>query len=310
MRHELDLHKLNSFLHVVDLESVSKAAAILNVAQPAISRQIRQLEEELGVALLIRHGRGVLPSPAGKFLAEQARGLLHAARSLRDTVRTFEAEPSGKLSFGVPSSFGRVMLPALGIEFRANYPKIQLHLAEGFSGSIHEWILAGRLDLAVLYQTPNVGHLSVMPLLEEAVVVVGPPGVFAVDENLAPSRLAALPLVLPSRPHRLRMLIDEISAAMRKVEPVLEIDALSALLEIVRSGGMYTVLPYSAVASMTERNEVSVAKLASKHATRRLFLARQSSRPPNSATLALERSVVRLVGEHAERLRWRPIWKG
>lgn len=304
----MDLRQLHTFLEVADAESISKAAALLHIAQPAVSRQVRLLEQELGVSLLFRHGRGVTPTPAGKVLAEQARRVLQAAQFARDAVRAFEAEPSGALSFGVPSSLSLVLLPILGLNFRKNYPKVRLHLVEGFSGSIHEWILDGRLDLAILYDAAAMGNLIATPLLEEAMVLVGPACRFGLKETVTLAALAEFPLALPARPHRLRLQIDNLIArARRTVEPVIEIDALSALLEVVACEDVYTILPYSSVEAMVEHGGVSVASIAEEQAKRRLYLARPTARPLTPAGLALERSVVTLIQDRAERYRWRPL---
>lgn len=304
----MDLHKLRSFLCIVDQRSFSKAASLLRIAQPALSRQMRLLEEELGVALLARTGRGAVATPAGEVLADHARRLLDGAQALRDAVRVAGDEPAGALSFGVPPSLGMVLLPLLGQAFHRRHPKVRLHLVEGFSASIHEWILAGRLDMAILYEMSSMGHLVVRPLLEEDTMLVGPAGAFARGARVAPEHLAGCDLVLPARPHRLRLLIDGLAMTCRcAIEPVLEIDALPALIETVRLGGAQTVLPYASVAAMVARGEVSVARVDHPLATRRMALARPTEKPPSPAARALEAMVVDLVAAHAESFRWRPL---
>mgnify|MGYP001809758828 CR=1 FL=1 len=304
----MDLHKLKSFVCIVDQRSFSKAASLLRIAQPALSRQMKLLEEELGVALLVRTGRGALATPAGEILADHARRLLQASEVLRDAVRVAGAEPSGALSLGVPPSLGIVLLPLLGLAFRRNYPKVRLHLVEGFSASVHEWILAGRLDMAILYEMSSMGHLVVKPLLEEATMLVGPAGSLALGSRVTPQMLAQLPMVLPARPHRLRLMIDTLAMTSRcEIDPVLEIDALPALTEAVRLGEVYTVLPYASVEGMVRRGELSVADIDTPLATRRMALARPTEKPMSPAGLALEQAIIALVCDHAERLRWRPL---
>lgn len=306
--HIVDLHKLRSFVCIAEQRSFSKAASLLRIAQPALSRQMQLLEDEMGVALLARTGRGAIATPAGEVLADHARRLLRAAEDLRDAVRVAGAEPSGQLSLGVPSSLGLALLPLLGLAFRQRFPKVRLHLVEAFSASVHEWILAGRLDMAVLYETNAMGHLATTPLLEEEIVVVGPAG--ALGAALSPRQLAALPLVLPARPHRLRLMVDALAMAHQvTIDPVLEIDALSALIGAVRLGGMHTLLPYAPVAEMVGRGELSVADLDSVHTTRRLTLARPLEKPLGPAGQALESVIAELVAEQAARLRWRPLFR-
>lgn len=304
----MDLHKLRSFICIVDQRSFSKAASLLRIAQPALSRQIKLLEDELGVALLVRTGRGAVPTGAGEVLADHARRLLQSAEAMADAVRVVGAEPAGALSLGVPPSLGVALLPLLGLRFRHDFPKVRLHLVEGFSASIHEWILAGRLDMAILYEMSSMGHLVVKPLLEEATVLVGPAGTLAPGERVTPQALAGLPLVLPARPHRLRLMIDGLALTCRcQIDPVLEIDALPPLVEAVRLGRLYTVLPYASVEDAVRRGELCVADIDNPLATRRLALARPTEKPLPPAGQALEQAVVALVHEHAARLRWRPL---
>jgi LysR family nitrogen assimilation transcriptional regulator len=306
----MDLRQLRSFLQIVETQSFSKAATLSRISQPALSRQVRMLEEELGVSLLYRNGRGVAPTPAGKVLTDWAQRVLQTVQAARDAVRTFEAEPSGSLSFGTPSSLGIVLTPLVGLAFGRQYPKVRLHLVEGLSGLIHEWILGGRLDMAILYDMPVMGHLVAMPLLEESMVVVGPPNRFTAGEALSPEIVVDLPLVLPARPHRLRLLVDGMAAALgRDLDPMLEIDALPALLEVVRNSGLYTILPCSSVEALVRRNELSVATLEAPQATRRLSLAWPTDRPLSPAGLALQRLVITLVRDYADRFGWRPLAK-
>jgi len=307
--HKVDLHKLRSFVCIAEQRSFSKAASLLRIAQPALSRQMQLLEEEMGVPLLVRTGRGAIATPAGEVLADHARRLLRAAEDLRDAVHVAGAEPSGQLSLGVPSSLGLVLLPLLGLAFRQRFPKVRLHLVEAFSASVHEWILAGRLDMAVLYETNAMGHLATTPLLEEEIVLVGPAGALPPGQKVSPRQLAALPLVLPARPHRLRLMVDALAMAHQvTIDPVLEIDALSALIGAVRLGGMHTLLPYAPVAEMVGCGELSVADLDSVHTTRRLTLARPLEKSLGAAGQALESVIAELVAEQAARLRWRPLF--
>lgn len=304
----MDLHRLRSFVAIAEQRSFSKAASLLRIAQPALSRQIKLLEEELGVPLLVRTGRGAVPTAAGEVLADHARRLLRGAADLAEAVRGAGTEPSGPLSLGVPSSLGMALLPLLGLACRQRYPKLRLHLVEGFSASIHEWILSGRLDMAILYETSAMGPLVMTPLLEEEIVLVGPAGAFSTNARVPPAMISALPLVLPARPHRLRLMIDSLALAHGcPLDPVLEIDALPALIGAVRLGGMHTLLPYAPVADMVGRGELAVAAIASSLTTRRLSLARPTDKVASPAAQALEGLVVELVRDQAERLRWRPL---
>ena len=233
----MDFRQLRYFLHVAEMQSLSRAASVLRVAQPALSRQIKGLEDELGVPLLRRHGWGVTPTPAGLVLMDHARIVLMEVGAARDAVLAYQSEPSGTLSFGVPSSLGRVLLPGLVVRFRECAPKVRLHLVDGFSATIHEWLVQGRLDLAVLYDTKTTDGLVSAPLLEEEMVLVGAAGRLTPLEGVTLAEVAGHDLILPGRPHRLRLLVEQAFAEHGlHCEPVIEVDALSALIELVRIG--------------------------------------------------------------------------
>ncbi|WP_431859139.1 LysR family transcriptional regulator [Azospirillum sp.] len=300
----MDFRQLRYFLHVAEMQSLSRAASVLRVAQPALSRQIKALEDELGVPLLRRHGWGVTPTPAGQVLMDHARIVLKEVGAARDAVLAYQSEPSGTLSFGVPSSLGRVLLPGLAVRFRQRAPRVRLHLVDGFSATIHEWLVQGRLDLAVLYDSKTTDGLVSAPLLEEEMVLIGSGGRLAALDGVTLAEVAAHDLILPGRPHRLRLLVEQAFAEEGLAcEPVIEVDALSALIELVRVGEACTLLPRSAVHGLLESGELSAAAVTPP-IRRSLVLARPQGRVSTPASEALERVVVEFIHTLAGPLGW------
>ncbi|HYH18408.1 MAG TPA: LysR family transcriptional regulator [Azospirillum sp.] len=300
----MDIRHLGNFLHVAELQSLSRAASVLRVAQPALSRQIKALEEDLGVQLLNRHGWGVTPTPAGRVMMDHARRVLKEVGAARDAVQAYQSEPSGSVTFGTPTSLGLVLLPGLAVRFRRLVPKVRLHLVEGFSASIHEWVLSGRLDLAVLYETKTMGSLTLSPLLEESMMLVGPAGRFADGSVLDLAEVARLDLLLPARPHRLRLLVDQAFAERDlHCDPIIEVDALPALIELVRMGEGCTLLPFSCVHALVQSGALSAATVTPA-IHRSLVLARPPDRMPTPATEALEREVLAFIQAQADTLHW------
>ena len=291
----MEFRQLKYFLHVAEMQSLSRAAAHVRVAQPALSRQIKNLEEELGVPLLLRHGWGVTPTPAGTLLMNHARQVLKDMDMARDAVLAYQAEPSGKLSFGVPSSVSRMLLPDLVVDFRRRAPKVRLHLVDGFSATIHEWLVQGRLDLAILYEARATEGLVTTPLLDEEMALIGPAGRLTGMERIELAAVNDHDLILPARPHRLRLLVDQAFAERQlAVEPVVEVDTLPALIELVRRGVACTLLPLSSVDGMVRAGELS-AVVVVPPIRRSLVLARAQSRSLTPAIDALERTVVQLL---------------
>ena len=170
----MDMKQLHYFKHVAELGSFSKAAAFLSVAQPALSRQIGKLETELNVILLYRTGRGVIATEAGGLLLERANALLEQFDKLQHEMRALDGVVSGSATLGVPPTVSQVIIRPLINHFRKLYPAVSLEVVEGFSGHIHEWLVDGRLDVAVLYDAPRTRHLTAEHLLVEELFLVGP----------------------------------------------------------------------------------------------------------------------------------------
>lgn len=291
----MDLRQLKYFLHAAEMQSLSRAAEQLRVAQSALSRHIKNLEEELAVALLHRHGWGVTPTPAGELLMDHARVLLKDLDAARNAVRAYQDEPSGTLAFGVPSSLSRMLLPELAVRFRRRAPKVRLHLVDGFSATIHDWLVQGRLDLAILYETKTMDGLVTTPLITDEMMLVGSIGTVSETGAVDLPSVSRLDLILPARPHRLRLLIDQaFSRAGVPVTPVIEVDALTALTELVRRGEGFTLLPWSSVQDMVRSGALSAATVAPA-IHRSLVFARQQAQTLTPAIAALESEIQRLV---------------
>lgn len=304
----MTLLQLANFVRIAEMQSVSKAAAVVGVAQPALSRQVRNLEAELGTPLLERRSWGVTLTPAGEVLLARARRLLFEADDARDAVRALASDPSGRVALGVPASICRALLPPLALALRPEFPNLRPYLLDGFSASLHARVLAGDLDLAILYDQRPMGPLTTAQLLSEDLMLVGPPN-GQIDAMGTPGeRLADRPLILPARPNRLRLLIDEVLGLRREDEPsILEVDALPAIIGMVERGAGYTVLPYSAVAAEVEGGALAVGPLPGPPLTRTLLLARPIDRPATAVVTAMEQTLRQVINALAPTLRWRPL---
>ena len=218
----MELKQLKYLLSVSELGSFSKAAVVLSVAQPVLSRQIRSLEEELGVELLYRNGRGIVVSDAGQIVVEHARAIVSSVGSISADIDTLRSDPSGKISIGMPPTAGSVLTAPLIQRFHEEYPRIKLKVQEGYSGHVLEWLSTGRIDVAILYNAPKTSTLLTQPLIEEELLLIGPgrkPDM-AVEGPVNGASLAEMPLILPSHPHGLRVLVE--FAVFRPFDPKAE----------------------------------------------------------------------------------------
>jgi LysR family nitrogen assimilation transcriptional regulator len=275
----MELRQLESLVAIADSGSFSRAALLLNLAQPSLSRQVAQLEAELGQRLLVRHGRGVQLSPAGEAFLVHARGLLDTARRAKGAMQDLGDNPAGRITVGMPPRVALALSVPLVRAFRARFPRAVITVLEGLSLALREQLLAGRLDLALLFDPPPAPQLACEPLLRERLRLVAPP------RSRLPARvgLAALtgyPLVLPSPPNALRDLLDSALAPRGVALNVLaEVGAVQTLLALVREGVGCTVLPDSALALAGPDARLVHAPIGPPAVWNRLVLATALARP-------------------------------
>ncbi len=305
----MELKQLKYLLSVSELGSFSKAAVVLSVAQPVLSRQIRSLEEELGVELLYRNGRGIVVSDAGQIVVDHARSIVNAVGSISADIDTLRSDPSGKISIGMPPTAGSVLTAPLIQRFHEEYPRIKLKVQEGYSGHVLEWLSTGRIDVAILYNAPKTSTLLTQPLIEEELLLIGPgrhPDM-AVEGPVQGSSLAEMPLILPSHPHGLRVLVESLLGTQRIYPNVeYEIDSLSAVVNMVEQGIGYTILPYAAVSAKVEAGDLTATSIVEPRMTRHLVLATSTQRPVTNATRTLAKMVTLLVRDLVKDGVWMP----
>ncbi len=244
--------------------SISRASTILNIAQPALSRQLIKLEEEIGVSLLLRHGRGVRLTRAGSSLLEHANAVLRQVDQISELVRAPQTSFAGHVVFGLPPAAGLVIGPVVVEMLRERWPHASIHVREGISSSLEEWLLDRRLDLAVLYNPPPLDGIMLTPIVHERMVAAGPisKGGGTGEGNGRAIRwrdLSALPLILPSLPHSNRRMIEQ-AAIQRgaRLNVVLEVDSVSMTKAMVQRGLGWTILAHAAVAGEAARGEMQV----------------------------------------------------
>lgn len=305
----LELGRLRYFLQVAESGSLSAAAVALGVAQPALSRQMRRLETELGVQLLNRTGRGVSLTPAGRRLAQGGQVLMQDAAHLEREVAGFRLAVAGEAVAGMPPTVGRILALPLTMRARERLPKVSLRLVEEFSGTMVEWLVSGRIDVGVIYGDPGVTKILAEPLVEEELAVIGRPQIVGedADEGVSRADLARLPLVLPSRRHSLRRLMEEEAArAGHGLNVVLEIDSLSSLMEAARQGLGATILPPAAVRTELAFGGLSVRRLEPP-LLRTLFLATGPRRAAAAPPAALADLIRGLMLDIAPGVGWRRL---
>ncbi len=302
----MDLKQLEYFRHVAELGSFTRAASFLSVVQPALSRQVRQLEVELGQNLFDRNGRGVVLTDAGSRLLEHTRGILLQIGRARQELEDQRNADSGHFVLGLPPSLGRRVTVPLVNAFARLLPKARLATVEGLSAYMLEWLNVGRVDCALVYNAAASPSVDLQPLLDEQLFVIAPLTAKSgrkTRKSVALAELAELPLIIPSRPHSVRMSVENALAGVEcKIRVAHEIECIPAIVDLVRQGHGFAVLPRNAVTSSPWSDALQVRPLAPALKTS-LSIALSAERPRSPlARKALEviRDVVRAEMESTE----------
>ncbi|GGX00062.1 LysR family transcriptional regulator [Pigmentiphaga litoralis] len=277
----MELRQLECFVRVVELGSVTRAAITLNLSQPVVSRHVRQLEVELKEHLLSRNGRGVSPTDAGRRLLERGKGILHQVELAKQEVEEQRASPSGKVVVGMPPSVGKAMTVNLVTQFREHFPKASLGVIEALTVSMHEWLLLGRLDFALLYNPPISQQVISEHVWSEDLYLIGadvPHRPMPAEVPMA--ELPAWPVIVPSQPNALRNLAEVECARLGvKLNITLEVDSIESLLDLVDRGMGYAILSRNAILGRAQRPNLRAAHIVSPNLGSRLVIASSAQRP-------------------------------
>lgn len=302
----MNLRQLSYFVQIADLESMTRAASVLHVAQPSLSRQMQMLEHELGVLLFVRSDKGVKLTEAGQALRDRANVVLQQVRHIRDDIGLHASEPKGELKLGLPASlFDLVTLPLLQ-EFRNRYPQVQIRATEGTSSAMHEMMLTGRLDTAVVSDVEPLNMLRSQLLLREQLYLVGSvESCLSARNEITVRQLVDYPLILTSRPNGLRSIVDRsLADEGLRVNPVVEADSSRLLCELAARGKGYAVLPFSGVAENLRLNRVSTVPIQGMSVTWTMISARD--RGISLAARKLRETIMEIVRNHIAA----GVWQG
>jgi LysR family transcriptional regulator, nitrogen assimilation regulatory protein len=303
----MDLKQLEYFRHVAELGSFTRAAAFLSVVQPALSRQVRQLEVELGQNLFDRNGRGVVLTNAGTRLLEHTRGILMQVGRARQELEDQKNADSGHFVLGLPPSLGRSVTVPLVMAFGRQLPNASLATVEGLSAYMLEWLNIGRVDCALVYNAPESPAVELQPLLDDQLFLVAPRNAKAARKarkSILLAELAEYPLIIPSRPHSIRMSVENALASVgRKIRVAHEIECIPAIIDLVRQGHGFGVLPLNAVKSTPWAAEVHIKPVRNPTLTTSLAVAVSAHRPKSPLmrkALDVIRNIVRQEIHSAE----------
>ena len=277
----MDLRGIRYFVQIAELGSITRAAQHLRIAQPALSRHIHALEDELGVPLLVRLPRGVRLTTAGRQFLEHCQRILRELGRAQDGLRSGGAAAQGRVILGVSPTTGPLLLPGVVERMRRQCPQISLKVVDGFSNQLYDWLQAGRADIAVLTNPVNSRSVKVTPLISEPIVVFAKAQARAAKRFFTVTELARTPLVSTEA---IRIIADEQLQRHRvRINVEAEIDAVEAIRRLVLRGTSIALMPVSTFHEDVAAGNITAAPVADANIHRILTLGQQAERRPSAA---------------------------
>jgi LysR family nitrogen assimilation transcriptional regulator len=294
----MELRSLSYFTRIAELGSITRAASHLRLAQPALTRHVQRLEEELGVALFTRANRGVRLTEAGQLLLESAIRILRDVERTGDEIRAQDAHPSGRIILGITPTLCPILVPELFARMRRDFPRVELKVMHAGMVRLEEFVIDGRVDVALLSELSRSRLIVSTRLAPEEMVLVTAPGARPrgpMGGIVGGDELSRTPLILGDG---LRAAMDGLLAG-RGIELNVEIEVNDheTIRLMVQAGAAASILPYSSVARECARGLIDAHRITEGGIFRTLALGVRVSRAASLAREAMVRTITRVVAD-------------
>lgn len=296
--------QLIQFSTVADAGSISKAAERLNVAQPALSLAISNLESDLGATLFVRHRRGVELTEAGEILLGHAQSILSQMEAARDSIREADTNPAGAVSIALPASAANALSRPICETTLTRFPRIRLNLEEGLTGNLMQWLRSGRIDLMIDFDTDDTGEFSYEALVKEDLFLFGH-GLSA-DKTISFSALTDYKLILPDREHAMGKTLAgyelETGTELTRLPTTL---AVYPMLSLVTSGIGHSISPWSLIHDRIDGEIMRAQRIVDPPISRTSYLVSSRSRSLSKAAQTVRGIILKSVRNAWEKGQWR-----
>ncbi|WP_245992526.1 LysR family transcriptional regulator [Prauserella muralis] len=303
---DVDVKQLKALVTVAEVGSVTRAAELLHLVQPAVTRQIRALEQELGVPLFERTRHGMRLTAPGATLVERARRALTELDRARAELAPAKGELTGIVAVGLLESTADLLAAPLVAGLARHHPGIELRLLTAYSGHLQRWLDDGDLEVSLLYNLTSTPSLNVRPLVSERLWAVAPLSAkLRPDTPVGLRELAEHAVVMPAPGHGLRSLLDQ--AAHRAETPLhaaVQTNSMALQKQLVRSGHGWTVLPGVGIAADIAQGTLSAAPLCAPEVWRSIVLGTPRAGRVSPAADAVARELVSQVRAAVREGRW------
>ena len=306
MKEGLDLKQLRALVTVADTGNVTRASALLHLVQPAVSRQLKLLEDDVGTALFERARSGMELTDAGRTLVEHARRILDDVARARASIRPTTGEVGGLVTIGLLPSTAELLSGAFVRAVAEKYPAIRVRITVGYAGHMQRWMESGEIEAALLYDVKQKATMHVKPLLAEALWVIGPASArLRRTRPVTMAQFASQRVVLPSAPHGLRTLIEAAAGTAKlELDVAAETNELSVQKTLVMDGLGFTILPVIAAAGDLAACRLSGAPLSGPGVERKIVLAVPTTRAPSTATRCVVNQLIACMRDAVRAGRW------
>lgn len=211
----LDLHALKIFVAAAEKGSFSRAAVALGLAQPTISRVIKDLETEWSEPIFYRTGRGVELSEFGQVAFRKSQELLREVEQVAQDLRETSRRPTGQVTIGIPPSMVGAVIPELALSLSLNEPGIKLRVREGFSDQIERWLANGEVEIGLVSKYREVGQVTEQAIFSSPLVLARARSQGPAPMTVDFADIEHKPLVLPMLPNGLRMAVEAVARRLK-----------------------------------------------------------------------------------------------
>ena len=293
----LNLGYLATFRLVIQRGSFSAAADVLGISQPAVSLQIRQLEQFLQTRLVERTGRGIKATAAGQALLVHGERIEQAVDETLRSVSAFNHDVSGTITLGTGATACIHLLPPLLQQLRSDYPLLRVGVTTGNTLDIVRAIEENRLDMGLVTLPVSGRALDVMPVMDEEFVFIASQAQQAMFTDLRPDALHTLPLIAFESGSGTRALIDGwFEASGLTIAPAMQLGSIEAIKRMVRSGLGFSIVPKMAVEQKADREGLCVSSLSPVLQRQLAVVMRQDKILSKGIS-----GIIRILQQHPER---------
>ena len=302
----MEIKQLRTFLAVAAYGSVTRAAEKLHIVQPALSRQIQMLEDDLGTPLFQRVGHGMQLTDAGHLLVVRAKRALEELELAKHEITSSPESINGTVVVGLLPSVSDLLAGKLISSLREMYPNLSIRILVGYVGYLQEWLAKDEVDIALLYAHQPSPSIEITPLLNEKLYVVGPPNTdLRLDKAQSLRDLKKHSFIMPTHPHGLRTLLDHACAVSGiELDIIAETNSMNTQKSLVQSKLGYTILPGLVVFEDIKNNKLTAAPITDPEINRQIVLALSVARKPSLAVRKVVEQLKHIIHESVTENKW------